>query len=213
MIGRVLSVNVGRPRDVDTGKRIVKTAIWKEPVRGRVTVRGVNLEGDEQADLTVHGGPDKAVYAYAVEDTREWEAKLGRALGPGAFGENLTLQNVDASGALIGERWAVGDDGLLLEVVQPRLPCFKLGLRFGDPTFVKAFGAAGRPGAYLKIVTEGSVAERDEVEVVERPDHDVTMRLAAHAILVDQDQLPRLLDAPTLLPEWREWITGRDREG
>ena len=209
MIGRVLSVNVGRPRDVDTGKRVVKTAIWKAPVEGRVHVRPTNVDGDEQADLSVHGGPLKAVYAYAIEDTRDWEAKLGRALGASAFGENLTTQGVDCSGALTGERWAVGGDGLVLEVVQPRLPCFKLGLKFGDPTFVKTFGAAGRPGAYLRIISEGTVGAGDEIEVLSRPDHDITVRSMAHAVLHDQDQLPRLLDAPTIPPEWRTWIVDR----
>jgi len=104
----VLSVNVGRPRPVDTGRRTVSTAIWKTPVAGRVAVRGVNLDGDDQADRSVHGGPDKAVYAYAIEETRKWEAELGRDLGPGAFGENLTTEGSEVSAALVGERWRVG---------------------------------------------------------------------------------------------------------
>ena len=137
MTARVASVNVGRPRPVDTGRRVVETAIWKRPVAGRVAVRGVNVDGDDQADRTVHGGPDKAVYAYALEEIRQWEDELGRPLGAAAFGENLTTEGIDVSGALVGERWRIGTT--LLEVVQPRLPCFKLGLRMGDPTFVKRF--------------------------------------------------------------------------
>ncbi len=109
-MARVLSVNVGRPRPVDTGRRTVYTAIWKAPVDGRVAVRGINLDGDEQADLTVHGGPDKAVYAYAIEEIRAWEAELGRELGPGAFGENLTVEGIDVSGALVGGALADRDD-------------------------------------------------------------------------------------------------------
>jgi len=144
---RVASVNVGRPRPVDTGRRVVETAIWKRPVAGRVAVRGVNVDGDDQADRTVHGGPDKAVYAYALEEIRQWEDELGRPLGAAAFGENLTTEGIDVSGALVGERWRIGTT--LLEVVQPRLPCFKLGLRMGDPTFLKRFAESSRPGAYM----------------------------------------------------------------
>ncbi len=137
---RLISVNVGLPQVVDTGRRLVETAIWKYPVEGRVKVRGVNLEGDRQADLTVHGGENKAVYAYAIEETRLWEGELGRELGAGAFGENLTTEGVDVSGAVLGERWRIGTT--LLEVVQPRLPCFKLGLKMEDPTFLQDL----RPG-------------------------------------------------------------------
>jgi MOSC domain-containing protein YiiM len=171
-----------------------------------VAVRGVNLEGDDQADRKLHGGPDKAVYAYGYDETREWSQELGRDLRPGAFGENLTVGALDVSGALIGERWAVGST--VLEAIQPRLPCFKLGIRMGDPHFVKRFGRAGRPGAYLRIVQEGELGVGDAIEVVHRPDHEVTMRLAAHALLVDRTRLPELLAAPALLPEWREWIEG-----
>jgi MOSC domain-containing protein YiiM len=134
---------------------MVRTAIWKSPVPGRVGVRGVNVEGDEQADRRVHGGEFKAVYAYAVEEIRRWESELGRAIGPGGFGENFTTSGVDVSGARAGERWAIGS--ALFEVVQPRVPCFKLNLRMGDSRFGKRFTAAGRPGAYLRIVEEGEV--------------------------------------------------------
>jgi MOSC domain-containing protein YiiM len=200
----LLSVNVGRPRDVPTGRRVVRTAIWKAPVAGRVAARGVNLEGDDQADRSVHGGPDKAVYAYAVEDTRWWEERLGRELGPGAFGENLTVEGVDVSGARTGDRWAVGS--AVFEVSQPRLPCFKLGLRMGDPTFLKQFGQAGRPGAYLRIVTEGDVGAGDAVAVTRQTEHDVSIRVMAHAVLTDRTMLPDLLVIPALPVAWREWI-------
>ena len=206
-MARVLSVNVGRPRPVHTGRRVVTTAIWKAPVEGRVAVRGINVDGDEQADRSVHGGPDKAVYAYAIEETREWEAELGRELGPGAFGENLTLAGIDVSGALLGERWRVGTT--LLEIVQPRLPCFKLGLRMGDPSFVRRFGRASRPGAYLRIVEEGELGAGDAVEVdfETLPDHGVTLRLVSDAILLDRGLIPQVLAAPQLIPSLREWMT------
>jgi MOSC domain-containing protein YiiM len=206
-MGRVLSVNVGRPRLVDTGRRTVLTAIWKAPVDGRVAVRGVNIDGDDQADRSVHGGPDKAIYAYAIEETRAWEAELGRELGPGAFGENLTLEGVDVSGALVGERWRIGTT--LLEVVQPRFPCFKLGLRMGDPMFVRRFGQASRPGAYLRIVEEGELGAGDAVELASLPDHGVTMRLISDAILLDPGLIPQALEARQLIPSLREWMTRR----
>jgi MOSC domain-containing protein YiiM len=203
MTGRLISVNVGLPKLVDSGTRQIETAIWKHPVEGRVAVRGVNLEGDRQADLTVHGGPDKAVYAYAIEETRLWERELGRELGPGAFGENLTTEGVDVSGAVLGERWRIGTT--LLEVVQPRLPCFKLGLKMGDPGFLRTFARASRPGAYLKIVAEGELGAGDaiEVDLGGRPDHGVSVRLVADAMLVDHSLIPRAQEAPELIDDLR----------
>jgi MOSC domain-containing protein YiiM len=204
---RVLAVNVGRPRLVGAGRRAVSTAIWKAPVEGRVAVGGVNLAGDDQADRSVHGGPDKAVYAYAVEETRTWEGELDRALGPGAFGENLTTEGIDVSGAVIGERWRVGTT--LLEVAQPRLPCFKLALRMDEPAFVKRFAEASRPGAYLRIVEEGDLGAGDAIVVESRPGHGVTMRLVSDAILRDPGLIPQVLEAQHLLPSTREWMTAR----
>ncbi|MDQ3739387.1 MAG: MOSC domain-containing protein [Actinomycetota bacterium] len=184
---------------------MVRSAIWKHPVEGRVAVRGVNVEGDEQADRRVHGGPDKAVYAYAIEETRLWEDELGRELGAGAFGENLTTEELDVSGARVGEQWRVGS--VLLQVREPRVPCFKLNLKMGDSRFGKRFLAAGRPGAYLRIVEEGEVGAGDAIEVVRRPDHDVTMRLMMQLALVEKDRLRELLAAsPDLSGEWLEYV-------
>src|SRR4051795_10741194 len=149
-MGLVLSVNVGRPAPLATGRRVVRSAIGKTPVPGPVAVRGVNLDGDDQADRKVHGGPDQAVYAYARESYEWWELELGRTLDPGTFGENLTLSGVDVDVAVIGERWAVGT--CVLEVTGPRIPCQKLATRMGDPRFVKRFAAGRRPGAYLRIL-------------------------------------------------------------
>jgi MOSC domain-containing protein YiiM len=203
----VVSVNVGRPREIERNGSVERTAIWKAPVEGRVAVRGVNVEGDDQADRSVHGGPDKAVYAYAGEDTAWWERELGRALGPGAFGENLTLAGVDVTGALIGERWRIGS--VLLEVSQPRIPCWKLGKRMSDPRFLKRFAEAGRPGAYLRIAEEGELAAGDAVEIVHRPDHDITVGLVAHAFLHDHSLAARVLEAEALSDEWRGWAAGQ----
>ena len=118
--GRVLSVNVGRPRTFEFNGRQVRSAIWKSPVVGRVAARGMNLDGDDQADRKAHGGVDKAIYAYAIEDLRWWESELGRSLPVGQFGENLTTEGIDVNGALVGERWEVGTT--LLEVAEPRVP-------------------------------------------------------------------------------------------
>jgi MOSC domain-containing protein YiiM len=205
---RVISVNVGRPETRPGGRRFVRSAIWKAPVDGPVRVEGVNLEGDDQADRRVHGGPDKAVYAYAIEDTALWEDELGRSLGPATFGENLTTSGLDVCGAVVGERWRIGT--VELEVCQPRLPCFKLGARMGDPRFVRRFAEASRPGAYLRIVTEGSLSAGDEIDVVSRPSHGVTMALMSEAILLDHSRLPEVLAASgALTDEWRGWIAER----
>ena len=137
------------------------SAIAKHPVDGRVRVEGVNVAGDAQADRRVHGGPDKAVYAYASEDIAWWEDVLGIDVPAGMFGENLTTEGVDVTNAVIGERWRIGT--VELEVCQPRQPCSKLGLRFGNPKMVKMFAQASRPGAYLRIVSEGKLGVGDAV--------------------------------------------------
>jgi len=196
-------VNVGTPRDVSWRGRRVRTSIWKAPVDGPVAVRGVNVAGDDQADRGVHGGPDKAVYAYAVEDYTWWSEQLGDELLPGTFGENLTIRDVNVSDALVGERWRIGTT--LLEVAQPRLPCFKLGIRMGDQGFVRRFSRAERYGAYLRIVEEGHVVAGDAVEVVARPDHDVTVSLVGRAYVRDKALAHRLLAAPALPAKWRTW--------
>ena len=205
---RLLSVNAGRPRQISVRRgRPLMSAIGKSPVAGRVRVEGVNVAGDEQADRRVHGGPDKAVYAYASEDTAFWEAQLGRELGPGAFGENLTTEGVDVSGAVIGERWRIGD--VELEVAQPRLPCSKLGIRLGDPMMVRRFGEARRPGAYLRIVREGELGAGDPIEILSRPEHGVSVRDVSAAILLDESLLEHAASAPALPPELADWMRER----
>ncbi len=166
--GRVASVNVGTPREVAVGDRRIRTSIWKDPVAGRIAIRGVNLEGDDQSDRRVHGGELKAVYAYAREDLDWWGQALGQTLGSGTFGENLTTQGIDVSDARVGERWQVGT--ALLEVTQPRLPCYKLEARMERPGFIAEFIDGGRPGAYLRIVEAGEVGAGDAVRVLSRPE-------------------------------------------
>ena len=207
----IRSVNVGGARRIEFRDGSVDTAIWKSPVSGRVRVAGVNLEGDDQADRSVHGGPDKAVYAYASEDLDWWAAQLGRPVEPGTFGENFTTAGVDLASAVVGERWAVGST--VLEVTQPRIPCYKLGIRMGDPRFPRRFAAAARPGAYLRIVTEGDVAAGDSIRVLARPDHGVTVGLVERAYHADRSLARRFRDADALPEPWLEWADNVLRHG
>jgi MOSC domain-containing protein YiiM len=203
-----VSVNVGTPQTVEYDGRTVTTAIWKRPVTGRVEVRGVNLDGDGQADRSVHGGVDKAVYAYAQEDYEWWGVELGtETLEPGTFGENLTAAGIDLNAAEVGERWRVG--AVVLEVSEPRFPCFKLGIRMGDATFLKRFAAAHRPGTYLRIVEEGYLGAGDPIEIVDRPGHGVTIGLFTQAFLDDRGLLSELLTADALSGAWRTWVQER----
>jgi len=204
----LLSVNIGRPETIGLRKgRPVASAIGKRPVEERVRVAGVNVAGDDQADRLVHGGPDKAVYAYAREDADWWAGELGREIPHGMFGENLTTSGVDCSGAVIGERWRVGT--VLLEVCQPRIPCYKLGLRFDDPQMLKRFAQASRPGAYLRIVEEGELGAGDAIELLDRPDHGVTVRNVADALLLDETLLTPALAVAQLPDSLRGWIEQR----
>jgi MOSC domain-containing protein YiiM len=207
-VARVLSVNVGRPVQVAVRRgRPVMSAIGKSPVAGPVRVEGVNVAGDDQADRRVHGGPDKAVYAYASEDAAWWADALGRSIEPGMFGENLTLAGVEVSGAVVGERWSIGS--VVLEVAQPRLPCAKLGRRFEDPGMVRRFAEAGRPGAYLRIVTPGALSAGDDVALLSRPAHGVTVALVSRAILLDESLLAAAAEAPELPGSLASWMRAR----
>ncbi|HEX8220098.1 MAG TPA: MOSC domain-containing protein [Chloroflexia bacterium] len=201
--GRVLSVNVGKPREIEWLGQRATTSIWKSPVVGRVPLRGVNLKGDDQADRRVHGGRDKAVYCYGREDEEWWEQQLGRSLEPGTFGENLTLTGVDVNAAVIGERWEIGT--ALLEVAQPRFPCWKLGARMGDPDFPPRFGAALRPGVYLRILIEGDIGAGDEVRSVFAPAHNVTVGDVAYIYHKDHARASLLLEVPELPETLKAW--------
>jgi MOSC domain-containing protein YiiM len=198
---RVVSVNVGAIREIEWRGGIVRTGIWKQSVDGPVLVRGVNLAGDDQADRSVHGGADKAVYAYSVEDYEFWSKRETFPIHHGLFGENLTVQGLDLAGALVGERWRVGST--LLEVAQPRLPCYKLGIRVDDSRFLKRFQSALRPGAYLRIIEEGAIQAGDAVHVVERPSHAVTLRLMVQSVS-DGAKARAIQAAPRLPANWLE---------
>ena len=205
----VVAVNVGQPRTLTVGAVEVTTAIWKAPVAGRLQVRRLNLDGDGQADLRAHGGPDKAVYAYAAESAQWWAGQLGvTALPPGMFGENLTTTGLDVDGAVVGEVWRIGT--AVLQVRQPRIPCYKLAVRFDDPAMPRRFSGAGRPGAYLRVLEEGELGAGDAVTVEQRPAHGVTVADVAAAYHGhDVELAARLLDVRELTDSWKEWARSR----
>jgi MOSC domain-containing protein YiiM len=205
-VAHVVSVNVGRARTFPLQGRQVRTGIWKRPVDGPVAFAGVNLDGDDQADRRVHGGTDKAIYAYATEDYDWWHAELGSALLPGTFGENLTTAGVDPNAAVLGEVWAVGTGRL--QVTEPRLPCYKLAMRMGDSGFPDRFAEAGRFGTYLRILEGGEIGAGDVLRREFRPDHGVTVAMVAEAHHSREPaHAVRLLEAGAHLTEgWREWV-------
>jgi MOSC domain-containing protein YiiM len=174
----VLTVNVVAKIHPDFEHKFGGTAIDKRPVPGQVAVTALGLTGDRQMDTRVHGGRDQALYAFAREDVLPWEAELGRALTPGSFGENLTLEGVDVSDALVGEQWRIGGDrpdAVVVEATMPRTPCKTFARWMGQPDWIKTFTNHGRAGAYLRVITEGTVEAGDRVTVVHRPAHGVTI--------------------------------------
>jgi len=205
----LLSVNVGRARpQEDAGV----TGIDKRPVAGPVAVRapgpkngglGGGLVGDAVCDRRHHGGDDQAVYAYAREDLDVWADDLGRTLSGGSFGENLTTSGLDITQARIGERWQVGTQ-VVLEVAVPRIPCATFAGWLGERGWVKRFTRRAVPGAYLRVIQPGPVRAGDEVNVVHRPDHNVTIGLVFRALTLEPDLLPRLLAAGALPDDVRE---------
>jgi len=208
---RVISVNVGLPRVVRWKGREVTTGIFKKPVDGRLPVRRLNLQGDRQADLTVHGGAAKAVYAYAFEHYAVWQEELGEELRFGAFGENLTVEGMPLEDdAAVGDRFRIGSAELV--VTQPRLPCYKLGLRFGRDDMVKRFLEGGRTGYYLAVAVEGDVAAGDGVERLARhpariPVAEITRVYASSRH--DLEAIERLVALDALPDDWRRYFTER----
>ncbi|KKJ99154.1 MOSC domain-containing protein [Micromonospora sp. HK10] len=208
MTGRLAAVNLGVITEAEwAGDPSGRSGIDKRPADGPVTVRLGGLAGDFIGERAHHGGPDQAVYAYAEEDAAWWSAELGRALRPGAFGENLTTYAVDVTGAVIGERWAVGS--ALLEVTKPRTPCATFAGFWGMPDLIKRFTARAAPGAYLRVLQEGAVGAGDPVEVVDRPAHGVTIGQVFRATTLEPDLLPALLDVPELPAALQEKVRRR----
>jgi MOSC domain-containing protein YiiM len=202
-MSRIISVNVGTPQVVAFRGHTVSTGIYKSPVKGPVRVDGVNLVGDRQADLRVHGGIHKAVYAYALEDYEWWSGQLDRTLVPGTFGDNLTTEGIDLADAVVGQRWRIND--AVLEISEPRMPCYKLGIRMDDPEFPTKFSAADRPGSYLRIIDEGSLAAGDRIEVGPPPSHGLTVADIARIYDRDHHEAGRLIEAAELSEPWKRW--------
>jgi MOSC domain-containing protein YiiM len=202
---RVVSVNVGIPREVPWRGQTVLTGIFKGPVAAPVPLRRLNLDGDAQADLSVHGGPDKAVYAYPSEHYAAWQGQLGRDLPHGAFGENFTTEGLLEDAVYVGDEFRVGTARLV--ATQPRLPCFKLGIRFGDPAMVRRFLQSGWPGIYFAVVEEGVVGPGDPIERL-RSDEERLSITALLRLILDPDPSPdtlrRALRIPALAAVWRE---------
>jgi MOSC domain-containing protein YiiM len=203
---KIISVNVGRPRLVVSNGQPVSTGIYKTPVEGRVMLRKLNLDGDRQADLTVHGGPTKAVYAYPAEHYNYWRDELpGIDLPWGMFGENFTTEGLEESTVHIGDRFHVGFAEVM--VTEPRMPCYKLGIKFGRTDIIRRFLASGRTGFYFSVQREGEVEAGDEMELIARDENNITVaditRLYVHE-KDDVETLRRAIDLEALPESWRE---------
>jgi MOSC domain-containing protein YiiM len=203
MPARLISVNAGRAEPIPARDRMITTAIRKQPQPGRVPVDAEGLVPDEQADRRVHGGTEQALYAYASEDYAWWTEQLQRELPPGMFGENLTTEGIDVSGARIGERWRIGE--IVVEASGPRTPCATFAARMGEPGWPRRFTAANRPGAYFRVLELGTVSAGDAISVLERPEHDVTVADVARIYMRDRHEAERLCDLPALMPDIAAW--------
>jgi MOSC domain-containing protein YiiM len=208
---RLLSINVGQPRDVESRGEVVRTSIFKEPVLGRVRVRRLNIDGDQQSDLTVHGGVDKAVYVYPSEHYPFWREELQRTdLSWGAFGEKLTTVGLDETNMHIGDRLRVGSAELV--VTQPRMPCYKLGIRFGRLDILKRLLQSERTGFYLAVTAEGDIEPGDPVEVIGRDPEAISVRDVVSLYASNsgnQDLLRRASNLPSLPQHWRHYFGER----
>ncbi|HEV7889598.1 MAG TPA: MOSC domain-containing protein [Pyrinomonadaceae bacterium] len=203
---KIISLNVGRPRLVVWEGQSVSTGIYKSPVEGRVMLRTLNLDGDRQADLTVHGGPAKAAYAYPSEHYDYWRDELPDMELPwGTFGENFTTEGLDESSVHIGDRFRVGAAEVL--VTQPRMPCYKLGIKFGRKDILKRFLASGRTGFYFSVEREGEVGAGDKVELLGRDENNVTVADITRLYSRDRDDfetMRRAVEVEALPDAWRQ---------
>ena len=213
-IGKLISINVGLPRTVEWKGRMVTTGIFKEPVEGPVPLQQLNLEGDKQADLRVHGGPDMAVYVFPAEHYEFWGQELeGDALPWGMFGENFSTQGLLEESVNVGDRFRVGSTELL--VTQPRMPCYKLALKFGRDDMVKRFMASRRTGFYFRVLQEGQVQPGDSIELISRDENKITIADITRLYIRDDttdDLLQRVIDLEPLPASWREYFQNRQRK-
>jgi len=198
----VVAVNRGRTREMLVGGKPARSGINKQPATGEVAIGFGGLALDEYADKANHGGRDQAVYAYAREDLDWWSAELGRELRDGLFGENITTAGLDVTGALIGEVWQLGT--AVVQVTAPRIPCITFQSWLGESHWVKRFAAAGRPGAYLRVLTEGAAGAGDELAVLHRPGQAVTIAESMLAYYGDREIMRRLLTVEGRGDKWDE---------
>jgi MOSC domain-containing protein YiiM len=205
---KLISLNVGRPRLVMHRGATVSTGIYKEPVEGPVQLRTLNLDGDRQADLTVHGGPTKAVYAYPSEHYEFWRAELPEMQLPwGMFGENFTTEGLEESHVNIGDRFRVGAAELM--VTEPRMPCYKLGIKFGRTDILKRFLQSGRTGFYFSVTKEGEVAAGEPIELIGRDEHNVTVSEIVRLYARDHkdvEAMRRAIEVEALPASWRDYF-------
>ncbi len=211
---KIVSLNVGFPREVAWHGHVVTTGIFKEAVKGRVVLRKLDLDGDRQADLTVHGGEYKAVYCYPLEHYEYWKKELpGRDLPMGVFGENFTTEGMLEGSVYLGDRFSVGSAEVI--VTQPRLPCYKLGLRFQSDDMVKRFLASGRMGFYLAVAREGKVAAGDEMKSISRDSNAVPVSAITQLYVAkryneaDVRTARRALMVDALPESWKEYFRER----
>ena len=185
---KLLSLNVGLPRQVNFQNELVTTGIFKEPVRGLVRLRKLNLDGDKQADLTVHGGADKAIYAYPKEHYNYWKKELpGMSLPWGMFGENFTTQGMFEETVNVGDQFQVGTAKVV--ATQPRMPCYKLGVKFGRMDIIKKFLASGLTGVYFKVLKEGDLEQGDEIKLIKKDENNVTIKDIVKLYTVNKNDL------------------------
>ncbi len=208
---RIVSIQVGRPREVLSKDRVVTTAIFKQPVADRVMLRRLNLDGDQQADLTVHGGPEKAVYVYPVEHYPFWRAEYPELdLPHGMFGENLTSEGLLEDDVCIGDAFRIGDAEVV--VTQPRMPCYKLGVKFGRDDILKRFLRSRRTGWYFSVAREGEIGPGDAIERLSRDPHGLTVTDVTRLYAEDRRNLDLLqcaLGVPALPAGWRDYFQER----
>lgn len=204
-MAKVLSVNITSivHEGAWTGSE-GRTGIDKRPVSTSVRFENDGVAGDVVVDRKHHGGFDKAVYAYSIEDLKWWEKEIGRPISNGAFGENLTTEGIDVNAALIGERWQIGS--VVLEVSEPRIPCRVFAGFWDRPTLIKDFTNAGRSGAYLRIIQEGEIKAGDEILVLERPEHEVSIRDIFEAKAGERGKIAQLKAVEQLSKSYKEWL-------
>jgi MOSC domain-containing protein YiiM len=204
VIPHVIAVCTGIARVHRFAAGVEVSAIDKRPREGRVAVTETGLGGDQQGDRAHHGGADQALYAYGEADADHWVAELGRELPPGRFGENLRLAGIDVSAAQVGERWALGPE-VAVEVTAPRIPCGTFAGFWDVPDLVERFLATGRPGAYLRVLTPGTLGAGDPVEVLARPDHGITLAEVLRIRTRDHHEAARLRGVAGLAANLRAW--------